>query len=267
MRKISWILKRHSLLYSTRFRLLSRNSSKSEVASETYNSYNKAKDIPEYYFEVNKEVFKDVNFTTDLEKAMHLACWLRKNIKGGSGLSLSSDLALRTMLEGKGGVCSDISQVYNNFCVINNLLVREWGITTIPFNKKYGGHATNEIFSKELNKWVLIDVSKCILFHRIDNEKPLSVLEVFQAKEQLRYDPFLKEIKDDKQIKIYYFGASATPFLISKYKNKVYDKFLTKNSSKLPVFIVHFLVYLTGNSYHYKFPLNDYRNMFKSTIS
>lgn len=254
-------------MYSTRFRLLSRNSSKSEVASETYNSHNESKDIPDVYFEVNKKIFKDVNFSTDLEKALHIACWLRKNIKGGPGLSLSSGLALKTMLAGKGGVCSDISQVYNNFCVINNLLVREWGITIVPFNKKYGGHAANEVFSKELNKWVLIDVSKCISFYINDKDNPLSVLEVFQSHKDLKYNPFLREIKDDEQIKNYYFNLAATPFLISKYKNKVYDKFLSRNSSKLPVFMVHFLVYLTGNSYHYKFPLNDYRNMFKPSVS
>lgn len=239
----------------------------SEVSSETYNAYNKTEDIPDIYFEVNKKIFKDTNLSTDLDKALHIASWLRSNIKGGSGLSLSSDIALKTMLDGKGGVCSDISQVYNNFCVINNILVREWGITIIPFNKEYGGHAANEIFSKELDKWVLIDVSKCIVFYRKDTIEPLSVLEVFRSNKDLRYHSFLKDIKNDEQIINYYFNTSAAPFLISNYKNKVYDKFLNNNFSKLPVFIVHFLVYLTGNSYHYKFPLNDYRNLFKSTLS
>lgn len=262
MRKISWILKRHSFLYSTRFRLLSRNSSEEGVASETYNDFNKVADIPDIYIDINKKIFKDVHLNTDLEKAFHIARWLREHIKGGSGLSLPSDLALKAMLDGKGGVCSDISQVFNNFCVINEILVREWGIMRIPFDMKYGGHATNEVFSKELNKWVLIDVSKCITFNTGIESCPLSVIEVFKCRDNLSYHSFFKEIVDDKQIKNYYFSPSATPFLISRYKNKVYDKFLKKSPSKFPIFIVHFVVYLTGNSYHYKFPLVNYRTMF-----
>lgn len=263
LRKISWILKRHSFLYYARFRLLSQNSSTEEVINETYNAYNAIEDIPEIFFDINNEIFKDTKIETDLEKAIHIAAWLRKNIKGGPGLSMPSDLALTTMLGGMGGVCSDISQVYNNFCVINKIPVKEWGITILPFNKKYGGHAANEIFSKELNKWVLIDVSKCIIFYTSESNEPLSTLEVFSTPKDLRYNPFLKEIKDDKQIQNYYFNEAAAPFLISNYKNKVYDKFLRGGNSKIPIFLIHFLVYLTGNSYHYKFPLNDYKKMFK----
>jgi len=263
-RKISWILRRHSFLYYTRFRLLSHNSTKSEVDEETYNSCNSVEDIPNIYFEVNKRIFKDVNPTTDLGKAKHISSWLRENIKGGPGLSFSSDDALEAMLDGKGGVCSDMSQVYNNFCVINDILVKEWGITVIPFDKNYGGHSANEIFSKELNKWVLIDVSRCITFYTFNKEKPLSALEVFYLDKNLKYDAFLNEIKDETQIKNYYFNSAATLFLISNYKNKVYDKYLKRFNSKFPIFFVHFYIYLIGKSYKYKFPLDDYRNMFKS---
>lgn len=262
MRKISWILKRHSFLYSARFRLLSRNSTKEEVLSETYNSHNSVKDIPEIYSEINKEIFKNVHLSTDLEKALHISSWLRKHVKGGSGLSLPSDLALHKMLAGEGGVCSDVSQVFNNFCVINDILVKEWGITVFPFDKKYGGHAANEVFCKTLKKWVLIDVSKCIIFYRTGIKEPLSTLEIFDTPKDFKFHPFCRDIKDDEQIKIYYFNEAAVPFLICDYKNKIYDRFLRPTAFKIPVFIIHFFVYMTGHSYHYKFPLNDYKTMF-----
>jgi hypothetical protein len=267
LKNFSWILRRHPFLYSTRFRLLSQNSTKTEVTEETYNSCNPIDEIPEIYFEINAKIFKDIAITNDLDKAKHIACWLRQHIIGGPGLSLSSDIALVTMLEGNGGVCSDFSQIYNNFCVINNILVKEWGITVIPFDKKYGGHATNEIFSKELNKWILIDVSKCVLFYTHNKQEPLSTLEVFYSNENLKYDAFFAEIKDDTQIRNYYFNAAAAPFLISNYRNKVYDRYLKNFNSRVPIFFIHFFIYLSGNSYKYKFPLDDYRNMFKSTNS
>ena len=43
------------------------------------------------------------------------------------GLSVPSEEALKIMLAGKGGVCSDMVQIFNNFCVINDIKVREWG--------------------------------------------------------------------------------------------------------------------------------------------
>jgi len=43
------------------------------------------------------------------------------------------------------------------------------------------------------------------------------------------------------------------PFLITDYNNRVYDAFL-KKFNFLPVSIVHGLVYLTGKSYHFRFP-------------
>ena len=266
-KKLSWILRRHSFLYYARFRLLSHNSTKAEADEETYNFYNPKADIPPIYFEINKRIFDGVTLNANLDKAKHISRWLRKHIKGGPGLSLPSDLALSAMLEGKGGVCSDMSQVYNNFCVINDIPVKEWGITVIPFDKKYGGHAANEIFSKELNKWILIDVSRCITFYTYSKDRPLSALEVFYLDEGLKYDAFYEDIEDDLQIQNYYFNQSATPFLISNYNNKVYDKYLKFFNAKIPIFFVHFYIYLIGKSYKYKFPLHDYRKMFKSRKS
>ena len=267
LNKISWALRRHPLLYYARFWLLSKNSTINRLEKECYNSDNSKAVIPDFFFEINSKIFEHEKPDTDVEKAVLIALWLRKNIKGGKGLSLASDEALKAMISGEGGVCSDMSQIFNNFCVINDIKVREWGITIIPFDRKFGGHATNEIFSKELNKWVLIDVSKSILFYYENDDGPLSLFEVFTSNLSHKYYSFYEKIESDTQIKNYYFNKKATPFLISQYKNSVYDKYLKKNNSKYPIFFVHFYIYLIGKSYNYKFPLRDYKKMFKSSFS
>ncbi|MCT4628403.1 transglutaminase domain-containing protein [Winogradskyella sp.] len=246
---------------------MSKNSTIKRLEKECYNTNNDKAVIPSYFYDINKVIFEHESPDTDIEKAMYIALWLKKHIKGGKGLSLASDEALKEMINGNGGVCSDMTQIFNNFCVINDIRVREWGITIIPFNKKYGGHATNEVFSKELDKWILIDVSKCILFYYKNKEKPLSLFEVFTSSFSKEYYSFYKTIESDTQIKNYYYNKKATPFLISKYNNFVYDKYLKKNNSKYPIFFVHFYIYLIGKSYNYKFPLRDYRKMFKSSFS
>jgi hypothetical protein len=44
-----------------------------------------------------------------------------------------------------------------------------------------GGTFFNEIYSKELQKWILIDVAKCIYFYNSDS-RPLSVSELIELK-------------------------------------------------------------------------------------
>ncbi|MDG4714304.1 transglutaminase domain-containing protein [Winogradskyella marincola] len=267
LKKITWALRRHPLLYYTRFWLLSKNSTINRLDKDCYNRENSKTVVPEFFYEINKKIFEHYKPEKDVDKAVLIALWLRKHIKGGRGLSLASDEALKAMINGDGGVCSDMSQIFNNFCVINDIKVREWGITIVPFNKKYGGHATNEIFSKELGKWVIIDVSKSILFYYEDNNEPLSLFQVFTSNGSHRYSSFYKEIEDNTQILNYYYNKRATPFLISSYRNSLYDKYLKKNNSKYPVFFVHFYIYLIGKSYKYKFPLRDYRKMFRFSFS
>ena len=264
LKKISWALRRHPLLYYARFWLLSKNSSLDGIESESYNDFNPKDKIPKHFYAINDKIFSDSSSGTDLDKAKQIAIWLRENIRGGRGLSLASDEALKEMIAGNGGVCSDMSQIFNNFCVINDIKVREWGITIIPFDKKFGGHATNEIYCSDLGKWIMMDVSKSILFYLPNDSVPLSLKEVFTSKLKHTYSPFYGNIKNDIQIKNYYFNSKATPFLISRYNNNLYDKFLRKNNARLPIFFIHFYIYLIGKSYKYKFPLRDYRAMFKS---
>lgn len=263
---IFWMFKRHPYLYFTRFKLLSRNVEVHDIQHESYNLTNRETDIPKHFFEVNRLIFPTDNKLTDLEKIKALSIWLVTHIKGGSGLSLSSGKALKIMLAGKGGVCSDIAQIFNNFCVINNLQVREWGVTLIPFNTNYGGHSFNEVYCKELKKWVFVDVSNCLLFYTESQEVPLSVMELYKESRKGRFPKPLFFNKahtfKEKIIGDYYFNVQAAPFLICNYSTKTYDAFLEKFRPSLPVFIIHFMIFSLRKSYCYKFPLNNYKLLF-----
>lgn len=268
LQNLLWTFKRHPFLYLTRFRLLSKNSNEAEISGFEYNALNKKVDIPEIYHKINSEIFKQGKPNNDLDLVKQLSVWLREHIKGGPGLSVSSDEALELMLSGKGGVCSDMAQIFNNFCVINDIQVREWGTTSAPFNRAYGGHSFNEVFCKELNKWVLIDVSWCILFYN-GKKEPLSVIEVYQllrSKKNITYTTFNsnRALAKDNVYKNY-LNPFIAPFLICDYRNKTYDSFLKAVPDFVPVFVIHFLVYIFGKSYYYRFPINNYKLIFSKS--
>ena len=265
-KKIIWAFKRHPFLYLTRFRLLSKNSSISDIKRYTYNSINAREDIPNYFFEINKAIFKNSKPKTDLELVEVLSSWLVNNIKGGPGLSVPSEEALKIMIAGEGGVCSDMVQIFNNFCVINDVKVREWGATRAPFDRNYGGHSYNEVYCRELNKWVLVDVSYCIMFYSSQNKEPLSVVELYQFlkdKKEIYYNSFNNSFNfDDFNIEKNYLHPDTIPFLVYNYSNKTYDSTLRKLRPLVPIFIIHFGLYIFNKSYYYKFPLNDYKKIF-----
>lgn len=265
LKKLHWTLKRHPFLYMTRFRLLSRNSNKAAISSLSYNTYNKKEKIPQNYYEVNAEVFPEGKPDTDLDLIKHLVTWLNQHSKVGPGLSEPSDRALDTMLYGNGGVCSDMAQIFNNFCVINAIQVREWGTTSAPFNRSNGGHSFNEVYARELDKWVLVDPSWGMLFYD-QNNMPLSVLEVYHLSRQgipvLSHSFFKDKVIEEAQVKKNYLNPDIAPFLICDYRNATYDRFLKLARPHVPVFVIHFFVYLLGKSYHYKFPLDNYKKIF-----
>ena len=257
-KKISWLIKRHPYLYYIRFKLLSKYASQDKLASYTYNLINDKRSIPKSFHIVNSIIFKNKTGLSSMEKALRIGRWLRTHIKGGSGLSLSSEKALEKMLAGKGGVCSDIAQVFNNFCVINDIKVREWGITSVPFSGEFGGHAFNEFYSKELNKWILIDVSNTIMFYLKGKAEKLSTLELFECNKtnaHITFKSFLKSnVVDKDRIKNYFLKSSNVPFLICNYNNETYDNYLDRFQPYLPIFMIHFWLFVIRKSYYYLFP-------------
>tara|TARA_R110002012_G_scaffold319389_2_gene539647 strand:+ start:32216 stop:33022 length:807 start_codon:yes stop_codon:yes gene_type:complete len=264
-KKLHWTLKRHPFLYVMRFRLLSKNSNQAAITSCSYNTLNSKTDIPAYFNTINSEIFKDGTPETDLEIVKHLVIWLADHTTVGPGLSEPSDKALETLLYGAGGVCSDMAQVFNNFCVIHNIPVREWGTTSVPFNRANGGHSFNEVYIQDLQKWLLVDPSWGVFFFN-DNGDPLSVLEVYDLSRSghaIAYDSFLPDQHIPlKQVHKNYLSSDIIPFLICDYQNKTYDRYLKLARPYLPVFMIHFMLYLFGKSYHYKFPLDDYKQIF-----
>jgi hypothetical protein len=258
-KSLKWYLRRHSLLYKIRFKLVSKKSTFACMEDICYNSSNPKNDIPSIYFELNRSIFTESNEDlTDLKKSQKIAKWLRNNIKGGTGLGKSSESTIRKMINGEGGVCSDFAQVYNNFCVINDLKVKEWGLKILTDNPNtMGGHSFNEIYSKELQKWIIIDVSKCIYFYHSDSSLPLSVSDLTALKnenKEINYFKFNNEIiADPKRIQELYLVDYSFPFLITNYCNKTCDYFLEKLDF-LPVSFIHGLLFLSGKSYTFEFP-------------
>lgn len=258
-------IKRHPFFYLTRFRLLSQNGNEQIMEGMNFNSRNPKTDIPAYFKVINDIIFLGGTFAYDLDNLKKLSVWLHDHVPGGPGLSKPSEEALRLMLAGQGGVCSDMAQIFNNFCVINDLQVREWGTTRAPFDLVYGGHSFNEVYCKELGKWVMVDVYYCLMFYS-ESEVPLSVLDYFEAQragKRLSVKCFKEGmLVDEAALDRNYFHTSTVPFLICNYSNKTYDTFLKWAPRLVPVFVIHFLIYLFRKSYYYLFPMDSYQRIF-----
>lgn len=265
IKKLQKIIKRHPFLYLTRFRLLSKNASPEGIADFNYNILNEKEAIPSCFLEINSKIFQTEQSDNELGIVKQIVNWLYDNTKVGPGLSEPSGKALKTMVYGKGGVCSDMAQIFNNFCVINDIKVREWGTTSAPFNRANGGHSFNEVFISDLEKWLLIDPSWGMLFYD-QQGTPLSVIEMYEMSrngQPVHYQSFIhNKVIEDAQVLKNYLNADVVPFLISDYRNKTYDCHLKVWRPFIPVFIIHFMVYIMGKSYHYQFPLDDYRKIF-----
>jgi hypothetical protein len=261
-KSLYWYLRRHPLLYKIRFRLVSKNSSIDSIENFCYNDINKKSNIPPLFFEINNLIFKDsIDDLADFEKALKIATWLKNNIKGGPGLGKSSTTALSKMIKGEGGVCSDFSQIYNNFCVINDLKVKEWGMKNLSNDSTVsGGHSFNEVYCKEFQKWIMIDTAKSIVFHYVDKNIPLSTFEFIQLKKDNKkispsnFNATISICNDN--INNIFLTSSSLPFIITNYNNKTYDYFLDKLDF-FPESIIHGIVFLMGKSYVFEFPQND----------
>lgn len=261
-KNLNWYLRRHPLLYKIRYQLVSKNVTLEAIENYCYNDLNLKTNIPPLFFDINHLIFKGAGKDlTDFEKATTIAIWLKKNIKGGPGLGKSSAKALQKMINGEGGVCSDFSQIYSNFCVINDIKVKEWGLKNLSNDSTVsGGHSFNEIYCKELQKWVMIDIAKSILFYDANKEVPLSTLEYMDLKKEKKEinitSIHANDSFDDCNAKNIFLVSNSLPFVITNYDNKIYDYFLEKLDS-FPVSIIHGLLVLIGKSYSFEFPAKE----------
>jgi hypothetical protein len=260
-KKISKKIVRHPILYYVRYILLSRNNpGKSTDTMGCLNDINDLNGIPPLYYEVNSRI----NFAPgmdEFEKALEIAKFLRNTIAGGPGLGLSSGKTLEKMLAGQGGVCSDFSQIFNVFCFINAIKVKEWGCVDRLYKSRFD-HAFNEIYSTRFAKWIALDTHKGIYFNCAENSIPLSTMELFQY---LRSDKKLQFTllsdyapKNIDRISFVYC-KSALPFLISDYKNKVNDDFLNKYDHILPSSVINLMLILLRKNHHFIFVMDNYK--------
>ncbi|HLA55968.1 MAG TPA: transglutaminase domain-containing protein [Flavobacterium sp.] len=257
-KRIKWLFLRHPLLYYIRFALICKNKKGNHPHLSAFNDINLKEDVHPLFFEVNNDIML-LPQMDEFEKAISIAIHLRKKIKGGRGLGYSSDKSLRYMLDGKGGVCSDFSQIFNVFCLINDVRVREWGAVDRFYKVRYG-HTFNEIYSKRFKKWILIDIGKNIYF--VDAEGiPLSVTKLFWSLRdgkplKFRFFSGYRCIDMDRIDKI--FSKKTVPFLIGNYNNKVYDYYLNKFQS-YPPFLINALLITLRKNYKYIFVMDNYK--------
>ena len=112
------------------------------------------------------------------------------------------------------------------------------GLNNVGFN--LGGKYRYKIEKKENGRYELSRTNKNVNFHSFIEGK---VIELEQVTKN-------------------YLNSDITPFLICEYRNKTYDWYLNLARPHVPVFIIHFFVYLSRRSYYYKFPLDDYKKIF-----
>ncbi len=259
--KIKWAVRRHPILYYIRFALICKNIPADLDDENCFNSLNSKNDVAPIFTSTLSEM--DLRNKSDFEKSLSIAKFLVEKISGGPGLGISSDGALHKMLNDNAGVCSDFSQIYNVFCLLADVKVREYGVVEKFYNPQFG-HTFNEIYSAQLRKWIMIDVGKGTYYIDQSSSQPLSAVELFV---QLRNNQkpqiicFIdKEDQDDRLKQIY--SSKSIPFLISNYSNKTYDHYFNKYQDKVPGFLISFWLIILRRNFKFSFMLDDYKKFF-----
>lgn len=259
--KIVYYLKRHPLLYFVRYILLSKNSKEKNIdAIGCFNDYNAIKDVPKIYFTVNDEINADQSLD-EFERALVIAKFLRKRIGGGAGIGLSSEKTLEKMLNEGEGVCSDFAQIFNTFCLINNIRVKEWGCVECFYKSKFG-HSFNEIYSSKLQQWIAIDIHKGILFRDVKNNGYFSVVGLFQdlrkghTLEVEHYSEYTSP--DPERIRMVYSGKTL-PFLINNTENSAIDYYYNKFHNALPSVMINTLLIVLRKNHTFIFVMDNYK--------
>jgi hypothetical protein len=121
-----------------------------------------------------------------------------------------------------------------------------------------GGHSFNEVYCKELQKWVMIDVAKSILFYDAKKDIPLSTLEYIHLKKEKKEiniaSIYANGIFDNNNADNIFLISNSLPFIITNYDNKTYDYYLDKLDF-FPESIIHGILILIGKSYSFEFPI------------
>jgi hypothetical protein len=260
LNKIAKFFNRHPIAYFVRYALVSENVKENDIGDlGCFNDFNTLDSIPKLYFETNEKMEIDPSLD-EYDKALQIGKFLRLNMKGGTGLGLSSEKTLEIMLANKGGVCSDFSQIFNIFCLINGIKVKEWGCID-RFYKTEFGHSFNEIYSSGKQKWIAIDIHKGIVF---TNEAglPLSAIELFSELRKgnpVDFTHYTEYISRDHHRTPNVFSATTIPFIISNNRNEVTDYYFEKYQNLLSPILINSLILLLRKNHKFLFIMDDYK--------
>ncbi len=243
-----------------RYALVSENVKESDIGDlGCFNDFNTLASIPKLYFETNEKMAIDASLD-EYDKALQIGKFLRLHMKGGTGLGLSSRETLEKMLANKGGVCSDFSQIFNIFCFINGIKVKEWGCID-RFYKTEFGHSFNEIYSNGKQKWIAIDIHKGIVFTSAAGA-PLSVIELFselRKDNHVDFKHYSDYLSPDHHRTPKVFSATTIPFIISNNKNDVTDYYFEKYQNLLSPILINSLILLLRKNHKFLFVMDDYK--------
>lgn len=253
---IAKLLRRAPVFFPIRFFLILMKPDKKVLEEENYNAYNPKQDIPEPFYTENKKM--QVQGETTFERALYMAKYLKGNYPGGTkNLGYSSAKTLHTLQTLPEGTCGDYSQVFINFCILNDIKVREWGVHDAVYKNKIG-HVFNEVFLPEENRWVCIDLHFAIYFRDKNNRRVLSMSEIIaktadSKEDEIEIIHFLP-IKDSNEgreyIKSIYFGRTYLFFIVTRYLIKKMDNALD-NGGRLPIPLIHLLLIFKRQYYKY----------------
>jgi hypothetical protein len=112
-----------------------------------------------------------------LELGLAIARHLRGHPEANFGSPIQSGLdeTYKAIVNDRRGYCADFTFVFSGLAVAANLPVRTWSISFESFG---AGHAFNEIYDRQLGKWILLDSYHGLIFVDPGSRLPLSVLEV-----------------------------------------------------------------------------------------
>jgi len=259
--KIKYQLKRHPLLHKVRWFMITKSPKSSFFNEENYNSYNKKKDIHPIFFEDNPITSSEKNLST-IVKVIKIAEHFNTFFKRGPGLGLASSESYITMRYKKGGVCSDYAQVFINFCIINDIKVREWGIKG-GSQSVIGGHSFNEFWSEELKKWILIDVYNSVFIINKSSRELLSVSQLVDYMSSANADNLeFQQMVDVRKglnkelLEQYFFDNKNLFFLLTNYRIKPVDSVM-KYQKKVPLIALHTALIVFKRYYNYRFYVNE----------
>jgi hypothetical protein len=262
-KKLQYLLKRHPFFHFFRCLLIVRKPSHKIFTDECINHYNSKASIPASFLKENANI--DLSGKGSFQKAIAIASYMRATYAGGRGLGYPSAETLQITKDNMGGVCSDFSQLMINFCILNNIPVREWGVS----ERIYGsfGHVFNEVYCDQLNKWVLIDAGKFLYFVHQQTKQPLSTIEYIDLLTAGNGDLVVPiniftgledmAIKENTLVYKTYFNKNHVFFLVSNYNIRLFDKALRFHNT-FPLPMLHFALISIGAYYKYHFYINEH---------